>query len=142
MWYGVPDTTDVQWASAQELVNGSLLLKCGFAKGSHARGCQLTLVLSHTGRVRIVVQLHRNNSNPMEVWELYKGPLDWGNQPSLLVSDIEEDGTVATREMEGDIYLLTIMPSIGEESVCVVNLGMFCSTCVSILQQECCPVTL
>jgi hypothetical protein len=100
-------TTDVQWGSAQELANGSVLLKCGFAEGSRATGCQLTIILSHTGRVRIVLQLHRKNSSLLEVWEFYKGPLAWGLHPFLLVSDIDEDGPEATIELKGDISLLT-----------------------------------
>ena len=105
--HAVPDTTDVQWGSAQELANGSVLLKCGFAEGSRATGCQLTIILGHTGKVRIVLQLHRKNSSLLEVWEFYKGPLAWGLHPSLLVSDIEEDGHDTTIELKGDISLLT-----------------------------------
>ena len=101
----VADTTDVQWASGQELANGSVLLKCGFARGSTAKGCQLTLYLSRSGRVRIVVQLQRRNAS-QEATEVYEGPVEWGVGPYLLVADIEEDGDAGGREMEGSVYLI------------------------------------
>ena len=115
------DTTDVQWARAEQLANGSLLLKCGFAEGSPARGCQLTLHLSHTGKVRIVVQLLRSNRS-REVWEVYEGAVDWGTRPYLLVSDIEEDGATSTTEVQGNISLLTTVVSETEGNNDVTSL--------------------
>ena len=130
------DTTDVQWAIAEELVNGSVLLKCGFAEGSRASGCQLTIKLSHTGKVRIVVQLYRSSQSQVEVWEMYRGPVEWGLQPLLLVSDIEEDGTTttATRELEGSICLLTTVSSpLGWEFVCIAVYRSFINICIPFI---------
>ena len=99
------DTTDVQWASAQELGNGSVLLKCGFAEGSTARGCQLTLHLSRSGKVKIVVQLQRRNDSHV-IAEVYKGAVEWGVEPYLLAADIEEDGGTSGTEVEGNVHLI------------------------------------
>ena len=102
------DTTDIQWASAAELVNGSLLLKCGFAEGSTARGCQLTLHLHQDGKVKVVVDLLRRSSS-REVWELYEGAVEWGVNPYLTASDIEEDGSTGGRDVEGGVFLINTL---------------------------------
>ena len=103
----VADTTDVQWASAQELVDGSVLLKCGFAEGSTARGCQLTLHLSRSGKVKIIVQLQRRNGSHV-ITEVYEGTVEWGVEPYLLAADIEEDGGTGGTEVEGNVHLIRI----------------------------------
>ena len=102
------DTTDVQWASVDQLANGSLLLTCVFADGSQARGCQLTITLSSTGNVQIIVQLYRTN-NSVKIVELYENHVDWGEGPSLVARDIESDGTIiiAGNGLPGDVTLPT-----------------------------------
>ena len=100
----------MQWASAEELVNGSLLLKCGFADGSLARGCQLTLQLSLSGKVRIILRLQRSEGSS-EVWGLYDGAIEWGTAPYLMASDIEQDGETGLIQLEGNITLLTTVTS-------------------------------
>lgn len=88
------DTTDVQSASIEELDNASLLLKCIFAEGSSARGCQLTLHLSHTGRVKVVIELYRHN-NSLRTVEVHEIGVMWGENPTFLARDIESDGNIA-----------------------------------------------
>ena len=100
------DTTDVQWASVEQLDNSSLLLMCVFAEGSRARGCQLTIKLSSTGKVQIIVQLHRTNHSA-EIRELYENHVDWGESPSVVARDIEADGTIADNGIPGDVTLTT-----------------------------------
>ena len=100
------DTTDVQSASVEELDNSSLLLKCVFAEGSSARGCQLTIQLSHSGKVLIVVQLHRSNDS-LEVVELYEHEVVWGMSPALVARDIEADGNTADRGIPGTVRLIS-----------------------------------
>lgn len=99
------DTTDVQSASVEELDNGSLLLKCMFAEGSPAQGCQLALHLSHSGRVKVVVELYRNNSSLWTV-EVHEIGVMWGENPTFLARDIEIDGNIANSGgMWGNIKL-------------------------------------
>ena len=88
------DTTDVQSASVEELDNDSLLLKCIFAEGSSAQGCQITLHLSHTGRVKVIIELYRHNSSLTTV-ELHEIGVMWGENPTFLARDIEADGNIA-----------------------------------------------
>lgn len=108
----VADTTDVQWASAVELNNHSLQLTCGFAEGSDARGCQLTIIPSELGKVWIVVRLLRREISGLEAKEVYEGLVEWGFRPSLLVSDIEKDGTTSTIQKTGNISLISpVLPS-------------------------------
>ena len=90
------DTTDVQWASVEELTNSSLLLKCVFAEGSQAQGCQLTIKFSRYGRVSLVVELYRSN-NCSEAVELYESEVAWGEHPSLVARDIEAHGGIADK---------------------------------------------
>lgn len=99
------DTSDVQWASVEEMANSSLLLQCTFAVGSQAQGCQLTIQLSQTGKVSIVVQLYRKNGS-LEIAELYESEVVWGVQPSMIASDIEADGGIATSGIYGNVVLL------------------------------------
>ena len=105
LWYIYSDTTDVQWASVEELSNSSLLLQCMFAVGSRAQGCQLAIQLSQTGKVSIIVQLYRKNGS-LEITELYESEVVWGVQPSLIASDIEADGAIATGGIYGSVILL------------------------------------
>ena len=101
-------TTDVQWASVEEQANGSLLLKCGFAEGSLARGCQITIHLSLSGSVRIILRIMKAERS-LEASKLYEGAIDWGVGAYLLATDIERDGETALVEVEGEIYLLSIV---------------------------------
>ena len=101
----------MQWASVEELANSSLLLKCGFAEGSLSLGCELTIRVSQTGRVQIIVEMHRL-SGRLEVAELHDIRVDWSDQPSVVATDIEVGGVRGEQEIEGSITLLTIT-SIG-----------------------------
>ena len=104
--YLCTDTTDVQWASVEQLDNSSLLLMCVFAEGSRARGCQLTIKLSSTEKVQIIVQLHRTNHSA-KIRELYENHVDWGESPSVVARDIEADGTIAENGLPGDVTVPT-----------------------------------
>jgi hypothetical protein len=109
-------TTDVQWASVEQLDNSSLLLMCVFAEGSRARGCQLTIKLSSTGKVQIIVQLHRTNHSA-KIRELYENHVDWGESPSVVARDIEADGTIADNGIPGDVTLTTARDSSSAPTV-------------------------
>ena len=105
VYYIYSDTTDVQWASVEELANCSLLLQCMFANGSQAQGCQLTIQPSQIGNISIIVQLYRKNAL-LDITELYDSEVVWGLQPSLIASDIEADGAIATGGIYGSVILL------------------------------------
>lgn len=121
------DTSDVQWASVEELTNNSILFKCGVANGSLALGCRLTVDISHS--VHLIVDLYRRNDS-LEISETHNIVLDWSMElPSLVASDIEMDGTLGTVRVEGNITLLTTTMSM---LLCYYNM-LILSICVIFL---------
>ena len=48
--------------------------------------------------------LRRNNSR--EVLELYEGAVEWGVDPYLIATDIEEDGSTGGRDVDGGVFLI------------------------------------
>ena len=100
------DTTDVQSASVEHLINGSLLLKCLFGKGSLAIGCQLTIGLIPQ-EVTISIRVYKINTSSSEATYLYEGGMPVGSHLSFIVAeDIEDNGLLGEYALKGKIYSL------------------------------------
>ena len=74
----------------EQLLNGSLLLKCIFGEGSSAQGCRLTITLGP--RLSISVSVFRENDSSLEVVEYYHNIAVGDTLSSTVVNDIEVNG--------------------------------------------------
>ena len=94
----------------EQLLNGSLLLKCIFGEGSSALGCQLTIALSLKEGVTFSeeVTVLRKNDSLVEVVREYYSQVEGGVLLSVLARDIEYNGSTGDLALPGIVKQLAV----------------------------------